>query len=571
MAILLALLVIGMLAYFGDSRNSAATKWFTVKDAGVVLGCIIFVLPFAPLVKGNNGMEHIAQLGGVQVVDSVVQYGSIVTYSKEQSLKQDYVVGRYYPSGFHIAASFVEHTVVGNIKNLSWKANATLYLFNYLLFGALLCAILIYFAYTVLLSFGVNLSDVVAALTTAFAIAAVVAIQHLWLFVALGFLNYFYICATVLAGACYALGERAAYDPKKDLITNARQFSWPVTAFLLLGFGAAFSWPLLAPVALLSAFLLMLPIKLGIIRRHPVSYILVSLPIVFVAALHLIAVYLQSIYMNNDQLVTMGGALHNFNILFLLIGLGAAAVVIGKNIGGIGNSLVIVLLPYVLLVIGLMALHFFTLGEARYYLIKSAMLLDLFLLSLLVAYAVYAFRGRELHSLVRLFWVPALVIFIVLATTGTVAQPLQEVRGLFRNQSGLGKPPFLDSDAKAVTYLGASNKLDDFNMTILHYDGAGDRLYAHIETALWAHSMSKYKVDTVSSIAGSKAQSCFGKQFALLAYGTGASGEQDRLVRAVNDCAALATQGGRQYYIVSDEGSAQAIKSKFGDAIKIVY
>lgn len=566
----LALAVL-LLVYTPPVRPRIRT--FTAKDAGVVIGCVLFLVPFMPILMGNNSLQRLGQLGGVQIVDATVHYGSIANYTHLETLRGDYQAGRYYPSGFHIATAFIDHAVVGDLQHQDWKRNVGTYFLQYIFVCLLLAAALMYLAVTLLAVLAPAAWNRLTVIGVAVTAGVALTIMHLWAFVGLGFLNYAYIAAAVLVSVCFLLEGMPAFKARSSLLRTVREYTWTPAALLLVGFGASCSWPLLGPAFLLAALMLLWPLPWSYIRKQPWRYTAVCIPLAILAVLNLITIYLQSHYWQggNGNLALMGGALHNFNIVFLLIGLAVAAGLIYRSRDDTGNRLVIMLVPYLLIVLGLMAMHYFELGEARYYVIKVAMLLEMMFIALITVAVAGALQATRVQTVFRPIWTAIVVLFVVFATIGMLPQPLQEVRGLFRGASGMGKPPYYDSDVREVVNLGAHGQIRDFNMTILHVDPSNGRLFAHIEPALWAHAMAQYTTDTLSNVAGSRQQSCFGKQYAVLAYGTNAPGEQEKLVSSIWDCIHQANEKGTPYYIVTDDGSAQMLRDMFGPSVEIVH
>lgn len=572
----IALLLTGMTAaliLLFPHKNSH-THFFNLKDLGALIAVAAFIFPFSPIMLGNHSIDRIASIGGVQVVDSIVHFGSISTYTENQTLRVDYTPGRYYPSGFHIATAFIEHSFLGDTRKLTWKQQVVLYFSQYMIFGAVLTSAIVYFAYGLLERLRGMQSTKLEIMGIGIAIGASEPWLHTWLFVYDGFLNYMYIVAAVLLAACFALDEPIAYKETAKIKENLLTYTWPLTVFLVIGFGASCSWPLLAPVFLLTTVIYMWPLPTIIWRDagRMRNYVVVCLPILGAALLNLMTVYMQSLYWKgNDKLLVMGGALQNFNIIFLLIGCVALVYVITKNSRGVATSLFATFLPYLLLITVIMGIHYFTLGEVRYYVIKVSLLIEILLMGVLAVAATYALQAVKIDRFIRTASLVIILPFVTFLTIGMLHQPLNEVRGLFRNQSGAGKPPFYDHDTAAVANLGSHNKLGNFNMTILHYDAAGDRLFAHIQPALWANAFSPFSADSVGDIAGSKQKSCFGGQYAALAYPQNTPAEQLLIREKVEACINDALATGQRYYIITDQSSVPKLHEFFGEKPVFVY
>lgn len=564
MAAMLAALTAVLIALFG-SEKPQKSHVFTFKDLVVVISFLLFIVPFVPILKGDDASLHkITGIGGGQVVDSIAHKNSIVKYTKSESMAADYKNGQFYPLGFHISTAFMEHSVLGNTNKHAWSTNAKLYFAEYAVLALFLAAALIYFGFGLAGAFGIGSREKVLLLAVGAAIGVGTTILHLWPFLQTGFLNYYYITATVLLAAAYLLDRRPVYNPNAKFGTNKLQFTWPVFAFLLLGFGASCSWPLLVPVILLSALLALLPLHvMRHIQRNWRTYALLWLPIIIAGVLNLLMAYLQSAYrQGNDDLVLMGGAIQSYNALILLIGLTLTGLVIYKTKDDLSSKWLAIVMPFMLLVAGLMALHFFMLGEPRYYLIKCAMLLEMFFLALFAVCAAVVVRKASLSGIVKVFWVVLAVVFVVLGTIATAPQPLSHIRALFRDQSNT-TPLFFENDTRQIAKLGAEGKLKDFNMTILHYDAAGDRFHANIQPASWALLFTR-----TDSYIRDAAEHCFDTQFGLLSQDTR---NQNLLRQTVKECAAMHAQHGGKYYIVTDKASVDKVHETFGDTVEIVY
>jgi hypothetical protein len=570
MAVLLVLCTGAAIGLFGNREQSKVIRICTFKDMAAMLACVLFILPFAPILAGNDSLRRITDIGGVQIIDSVMHQASLNDYAYFQSLDRFSGAGNYYPAGFHISTAFIEHSAVGSPNELSWAAGARLYFAQYMILSVLLCMTLVYFSFGLMRSFRPNnLDDRTSVIIVALAVGGALTLMHLWLFVSMGFLNYYYVCIAAIAAACYLLDEPIAYDERKGIRFNIKNYGWPVSAFLLISFGASCSWPLLTPVFLLSAAFVLLPIKLAVIKNHFKQLLIVYIPIAVMMFLHLLMVYMQSSHrQGNGDLITMAGALGNFNIPFLLIGLGVILVVICKKMTSLSTGLLAIVLPYVLLVSGLMALHYLTLGEARYYVIKCAMLLEMLSIAVIAVYTTHMIKNAGVSGLLRFVSVMGVMVFVILATVGTVALPFREIRGLFRQELHGGIPPFFESDSRNIAKLGDAGKLQDFNMTALHYDAPADRLFAHTETVAWALSVSPYGMDDNKT---GMTRNCFSSQFFILTEDVNTPAIQDQLKKTIRDCIDIASAHHRAYYIVTDDASAGKIRAIFGDKVKIVY
>lgn len=566
-AAMVAAFIAAIILVFRASAKVAEIKIFTFNDAAVLVGCALFLVPFVSIVRGQDSIRDIARIGGVQIVDAAVHQVSIDAFGRKETLRDAYSPGRYYPSGFHIATGFMQRAVLGDAQNIDWKTSVFVYFGLYLLMGLLLCAILIYTALAFAGIFG--LQGKLAAGAIAITVGVSATVLYLWGFISLGFINYYYICASMLASAVYLI-EIGKYNARQDWKSQLHGYIWPMAAFLLLAFGAVFSWPLLLPVPLLAGLITVLPLDIKLILGNFWRFIKAHLVIIALLLLYVVTLYIQAAYrLDNADLFTMGGALHNFNIALLFVGVAALlAVMASLKREDVNNKLAAVFVPYVLMIIALMATHFFSVGEARYYLIKLAMILEMLLLVVTMAAALLLLKKISIGNWLRPILSSFAVLFVVLGTIGLLPQPMQEVRSLFREAASVGRPPFYYSDVHGVTDLGLEGKLRDLNMTILHYDQESGRLYSHIQPALWAHSLSPR--GSGAEVRGGKGQGCFDRQFNILAYGTNKPGEQEKLKSAVTDCIESFKEKGLPYYVITDDGSVDDIRRIFGDYVTIV-
>jgi hypothetical protein len=153
----------------------------------------------------------------------------------------------------------------------------------------------------------------------------------------------------------------------------------------------------------------------------------------------------------------------------------------------------------------------------------------------------------------------------VLVLVSTNANPLKDVRDLFRSVSNQEKPQFFDQDVSLYTKLSSEGKVTHFNSTLLHYDASRDKLFAHSQVPFWQNMMQYTAAD-----ADFHALHCNGRLYSNLAFGGYSDAEQTKLVNDIKDCAAMATQKGVAYYIVTDKASSEHLQSIFGNLVKIV-
>ncbi|MDB5168818.1 MAG: hypothetical protein JWO41_174 [Candidatus Saccharibacteria bacterium] len=567
-AVLLGAIVIGFIWLFGRFNRYRAFQLFSFKDALVVMACSFLMLCFTPILSGNKATERIATIAGTQITDSVVHFASISGYATAQNLH--YHSGTYYPSGFHITTAFIENAAIGEINNISWKSHVAMYAAQYVVLALLLGFTIVYFGFFLLEKCFDARPDKLAYVTVSLVLGMAMTPLYLLLFINEGYTNYFYVCGSLLFATMYVLENDVLFRVRDKYAKNWATYTWPFSAFLLLGFGASFSWTLFALPVLITAGLLFV---LSFPRTINRDFVRANLPVAAFAILNLITLYFQTKYsVTTSQSINYGGAITSYNIPLLLVGLAAMSYVVMTNVTGLARRFVIVMAPYVLLAASFLAWQLFTLGEAHYYFIKSSIVLEMLCLITTTVIVTRVLSRSDLPRLLQAFWSFTVMSFLLIGTIALIPQPFQEIRGMFRDTSGVGKPPYFVSDVKLITNLGSDNKITDFNVTILHYDAQGDRLFAHIEPALWANAMTNHyqSTDATLSLNDSRSSSCFSKQFSILAYGIGGQIEQQRLVNAVRDCIVVAASKHIAYYIVTDGASANYLRSVFGDSPKLI-
>jgi hypothetical protein len=154
---------------------------------------------------------------------------------------------------------------------------------------------------------------------------------------------------------------------------------------------------------------------------------------------------------------------------------------------------------------------------------------------------------------------PLLALMLLL---GANSNPIKEVRDLFRDYSGQGKPAFYDQDASNYAKLGTDNKINNFNSTVLHYEQSSGKLFAHSLLAQWAQTV-KYDLDT-STMAD---RACHRLVYRNI---VGGEGGQAELISRLKECAKTAADASRKYYIITDGASLPQLKLIFGDRVEYV-
>lgn len=567
LTVCLSALVIGL---YGQERPKGI-RIFNFKDLAATLSCVLFLLPFAPAFVPHSSLQSISEYSGVQVVDAVTHQNVLRQYVQYQTLAHGYETGKYYPAGFHIAAAFMQYTVFGDFHQVSWTSDVMLYFATYISLSLLLCVTLVYLSLTMLRNLRGSSMSRASILATALTAGMATTVLHLWPFVYLGFLNYIYVCAAALAAACYLVDAPVAFNSRAALSENRKDYGWPLFAFLLLSFGATLSWPLLAPAFLLAIVFVVLPVRFSVIKKEWRKLFLLLWPVGAMILLHLFVVSLQQRYgerdISNLHLILMAGALTNFDAFFLMFGLAVFTVVVIKRASKVQDGMLAVVTPYIILIVGLIALHLLALGEIRYYVIKAAAILEMLFIAISVPYIVSLLAAAGLNALMRVMYAGSLVGLVLGINAATTTLPLGEIRGLFRVQLHIAGYQNYVQETKLITRLGTANKLQNYNVIVLHYDPAGDRLYANAELAGWAGAVAPQI--TGSAQEGNSYQ-CSAQLSVLLGEPNSPLVQQQTKEQVIN-CAHNEALYHTPFYIVTDAASVPTIKADFGSVAKVVY
>lgn len=536
------------------------------KDLCVIFGSILFIIPFAPVIVGDDSFTRITEIASIQVTDAIAHNRTIAGFSNLQSLDDTYVKGQYYPSGFHISSAFLQDSIIGNINSADWKTAAVVYFAQYVFFGFIFTAMILYFCMHLTQKLSLNKGRIVI-LAQVVAVSIAVTLMHTLLFFNDGFLNYYYISATLIAALIYISDSQIKFSARSKLELNIKRYLQPIIFFLLLAFGASMSWPLLAPVFILTVFMIFITKVLPFVITK--DFLLVHFFIALGIGLHLLTVLFQLLYMNNGSLVNLPGALSNFNAILLLVGV-FCVIYIAKTTTIYKEALMYISLPVITLIMGLMLFQFFTLGVVSYYTIKASLLFEILSVVLVVVSLLVTLTRMRLAQSAQLFALPILSLFLIFSTYASVDSPFKELRGLFRDYSGGGKPAHLDRDSFLVAQLGKENKIKRYNVTSLHYDKEGQRFYSHIQPVAWALSMriDNKKNETFGG-TGNREKDCFGRQFAILGHDQNSS-SRNNIINAVNDCISQSQEDKVPYYIITDSESYAFIDSYFSGPNTIV-
>jgi hypothetical protein len=226
-------------------------------------------------------------------------------------------------------------------------------------------------------------------------------------------------------------------------------------------------------------------------------------------------------------------------------------------------ALVLPLLTFV----GLLALmQLFLKGEVRYYVIKTAFLLESLNVVFLSCLVAVLLSQMDLGAVGKFFSaaiVPAVVMFSLFAVT---ANPLSDVRNLFRTEANQVKPDFYDADLSLYARLGEADEIDGFNTTLLHHNPLNNTYSAHMQTAFWANMM-QYDGGPDDGLA----LYCNVGQYSKFGFGSINDGEemQRQMIEGVKECARLTRDLGGEHIILTDPASEDVIQGEFGEVARV--
>ncbi len=565
--------LLGLLLWLGVPKQTAR-KWTILSSSDLCAAIVVvcFLLPFSPVFIGHSSIRRIAEIGSVQAIDATNHYAAIAELTQAQHL--NYAPGYYYPKGFHIADGFVQNTFFSSQYQLGWQGNAVLFFSDYMVYGSLLG----YLIYFLCLSWLKALSERLvpdgwawSKVLLAACLAPPLVLVYLLPFIPEGFLSYYYVCITLIAGLLY-LGElqssvrtsNDSLDLKTDLLNR-----WYLIAYLVLLFGAGATWPLLIPPFAIIGLLFLIPGRLrwSLITRR--LWTVRSIPVLVVFALQLLPIYFQMKYSptGTSQSLNLTGGLTEFHPYVLLAGL---VLVVGVMVSGkidegfrrvIGN----ICMPLFGFEALLLIFQYFTTGEIRYYAIKVSLLIELIVLSLGLALLIRAFVVSKLYE-ARIVWLlPVVPLFIMVLLISSLDNPLKDDRDLFRHYSNDTIPQYLDQDVETNVRLGEAGKIRHFNLTELHYNQAQGKFFADMQVPYWA-DMMQY----TGAHADLQAAACMGHIYSNLAFGSYDAAAQALLRTQVESCAAGAHARGETFYVVTDRASQPYVRAWLGNTVTIV-
>lgn len=341
---------------------------------------------------------------------------------------------------------------------------------------------------------------------------------------------------------------------------------WWLLAYCYVLLGVSTSWPLFIPPLVVLPLLYILPgthsIKeyLGRVFARRNWVLIVGLLLQFVP------LYFQVYYGRNNfssEGLNAHGALRAFHfgviivsVLILLYGLWS-----DKLNQKFKIYLYSVFLPLLLFLAGLVALQYFTLGELRYYSIKSAYLIEILMLTTVSAWAVVSVRKvKEVPFVVMFIILPLCTGLLLMSLIGINENPLKEVRNSFRNYSKVGVPAYFDSDTKGIIDLNVRGKSQNYNTIVLHYDSQSNKLTANMQVPYWASTLNG-RLDERNR----QARLCHNKIYNTATFEDVNPEQQQRFIDAIKRCASEAEANNEAYYIITDDNSRAQIAQLFGN------
>lgn len=573
LAVLTWLLHIIVLLIAPTKKREEKAPLFTRHDGFGLIVALFFLLPFTPILAGQDSVERIAKIGSVQAIDATNHFAGIAEMTEAQHFT--YKPGYYYPKGFHIAQGFAQNTVFGKQADLGWNGSALLYFSHYVVAGVTLAFLLYYLALAMFLGLVAKLEARKAkrgGLWLALALGPTAALVYLVPFVTEGFLNYYYVITTIAAGLIVLLGLYAQKLKDNELppLKSDAAIRWGLFLYLLLIFGASVSWPLLIPPLVLIAVLVIVPANLSVRALLVNNIHWRTLAVLGAFLLQLLPVYFQLKYSGTDgsQGINLTGGLKEFHPYVLLGGfLLVAGLVLAKGTSeSFKRALLTIFIPLAGFIGLLIMLQYYSVGEIRYYVIKSSMLLEILVLVLGVAALVYKYLESNEFAAKYALLLPVVPFVVMIILIGSAANPMKAMRDLFRAGSGLGYPAFYHQDVSNYVTLGGKGDLKHFNSTVLHYNFDQKKFFAHMQMPFW-NNMMQYN----SSERDFKALHCVGALYSNIAFGGFTQPEQDLLVQKVKECASVTRAHGDTFYLLTDKASAPVMRETFGDLVKLVY
>lgn len=561
------LLLLAWLSARGDT-STGGVPLLTKTDKAALLGMLCVVASFGVL-AGFGNLQKITNFGSTQSVDGTHHY--LMTAEMHRNQHFTYASGSdTYPKGFHIAVAFAQHSLHINVSNISWSSNARLFMLQYLVFGSLLVYFACYLARQLLDWLGsVAQASKPSVYTLGLILGSSLGLFYVLPFLHHGFLNYYYIATALIIGLLFLndYGQMLSTKTADKRVTTPQQ--WCLLAYCYLLLGISTSWPLLIPPLLLTPFVYMLRPKMkvrdyfGLVIKRQHWLLVMGLLV------QLIPLYIQFYYGRGNfssEGLNAYGAIRVFHYGVMIVGvLGLLYVYMSQEINEkIKTFCSAIFLPLLMLLTGLMAMQYFGLGELRYYSIKSAYLVEMLLIVLLVSLLIErVYRSLDTSRLVLFFGLPLIVGSLLLMLIGFNDNPLKDVRNTYRQYSKVGYPAYFQEDVRGIVQLGQENKIKSYNAIVLHYDAQSDKLSGNMQIPYWSSTLV---VDTKDK----ETRFCNSRLYSIATYGEADPLQQRKLIDIIRDCAALARNRQRSYYIVTDPASRERLQQLFGDLATII-
>lgn len=519
-----------------------------------LLASITVLIAFLPILMGDNTYYKIAEIGSGQAIDGASHYAMIAESGQHQHYR--YVIGKYYPVGFHMSMAYIQNAIgLGEISS-DWKDGALTYLMQYLVWGILL--VMVSYELLHIVAGRINAKSIrqssKSQILTSVLFGILMTVIFVLPFIQHGFLNFFALVVMIIVALSILLAE-----------SQNRNGVYRLFLALLIFFGAGSIWPLITPPLILTGLIYYWYFIRGNYSLSAVQKIL----LILLLALQLVPIIIQVVYYgaSEGQGINLTGDLRSFHYVSLIFTLGLSIWIVysDKVSKDARNSLLMLILPFQILVVSLALIQLATVGEIRYYAIKTHLILELLTIVLLWAFVIQANMRHAIGGISSLLTLAlASAGFIMLIAVDT--NPFFDIRNLFRTELSQEKPQYFDQDISLYTKLGAAGKIDEFNSTLMHYDHSKNIFYAHMQIPYWSNVM-----EYDGSQRDQSALNCSGKLYENLNFGSYTSDEQKKFVEKVNECISIANQAGREYFIVTDSKSLDEVREKFsGDMVKIV-
>jgi hypothetical protein len=208
-----------------------------------------------------------------------------------------------------------------------------------------------------------------------------------------------------------------------------------------------------------------------------------------------------------------------------------------------------VLLPLYALVGAIVSMQYVTVGELRYYAIKTADLLEM--VSIIAAAVVLGsvLYRRKIVAIHRWLALPIGLGLGAILLVGMTTSPFDQARIIFGNLTHAGRA---SADTSRYVRLGTSRQLH-MNSVDLHYNATTNKLSGNALLTNWAHLM-QYTPDNTA-----EADQCNSRIFALQTNTAGTDQGDEQLIAAVKDCITAAQARHLPYFIVTDAACIKII------------